>query len=228
MKHNLKIFLPILIFGLILLIFISGCKPESRKTRRLPHDYVKYKLSKYDSLEYFNISPDGSRFMALYKIKDQWFAQVNERVFEDFQGTLLDSFSSKPKYSFSPEGSKVGMVYQKEPDFIFKTTRDARNQNIPAFDTLPRWFVKINQNIYGGFDGDHMPEIKYTPDGTVFGFVCKKRGLYYIRLNDDEFGPYQKADLTITDDGRITIARIDNGYAYLEEIEIIPTNHKQR
>lgn len=224
MKQNLRISLPILIFGLVLLTLVSGCKPEPRKTRRLPHDYVKYKLSKYDSLEYFNISPDGSRFMALYKIKHQWFAQVNDRVFENFQGTLLDSFSNKPKYSFSPGGSMVGLVYQKENQYLFRVANldDTGRANILPADTLPRWFVQINQNVYGSFDGDHMPVIKYSPDGSVFGFVYKNRGLYYIRLNDEVFGPYQKADLSITDDGRITIARVDKGYAYLEEIEKIP------
>ncbi|MDQ7799010.1 MAG: hypothetical protein RDU76_08735 [Candidatus Edwardsbacteria bacterium] len=228
MTGKFKIPLPVLIFGLVSLPLVSGCKPEPRQIRRLPHDYVKYKLSKYDSLEYFNISPDGSRFMALYKIKDQWFAQVNERVFEDFQGTLLDSFSSKPKYSFSPGGSRVGLVYQKENRYLFRAANGAAGRaNIPPADTLPRWFVQINQNIYGGFDGDHMPVIKYSPDGSVFGFVYKNRGLYYIRLNEAVFGPYQMADLSITGDGRITIARVEKGYAYLEEIEKIP-NPKQR
>jgi hypothetical protein len=166
--------------------------------------------------------------MALYKIKDQWFAQVNERVFEDFQGTLLDSFSSKPKYSLSPEGSRVGLVYQKENPYLFRVASgDPGRANIPPADTLPRWFVQINQNAYGGFDGDHMPVVKYSPDGSVFGFVYKNRGWYYIRLNDEVFGPYQKADLGITSHGRITIARIDKGYAYLEEMEKIP-NPKQR
>ncbi|HAD81655.1 MAG: hypothetical protein A2509_00060 [Candidatus Edwardsbacteria bacterium RIFOXYD12_FULL_50_11] len=228
MKQNLKISLPVLIFGMVSLTLTSGCNPEPPKTRRLPHDYSRYKLSKYDSLEYFNISPDGNRFMALYKIKDQWFAQVNERVFEDFQGTLLDSFSSKPKYSLSPEGSRVGLVYQKENPYLFRVASgDPGRANIPPADTLPRWFVQINQNVYGGFDGDHMPVVKYSPDGSVFGFVYKNRGWYYIRLNDEIFGPYQKADLGITSDGRITIARIDKGYAYLEEIEKTP-NPKQR
>jgi hypothetical protein len=188
----------------------------------MPHDYVKYKMPKYDSLEYFNISPDGSKFMALYMIRGRWFAQVNERVFEDFQGTLLDSFDNKPKYTFNPDSSMVGMVYKKERSYLLKAAYDNPNQKIPDSDTMAQWFVQINQNIYGGFDGDHMPEIKYSPDGSVFGFVYKNRGMYYIRLNDDILGPYQKADMTFSPDGNITLAIVENGFAYLNELKAIP------
>ncbi len=180
---------------------------------------------------HWNIStslPMATDFWLCTKSNDKWYAQINKKTYQNFQGTFLDSFTNKPKYSFSPEGSKVGLVYQKESPFLFRIADDDTDHaKISPVDTLPLWFVQINQYTYGGFDGDHMPEIKYSPDGSVFGFVYKKRGLYYIRLNDDIFGPYQKADLSITDDGRITIARIDKGYAYLEEIEKIP-NPKQR
>jgi len=216
------------VLGLIAVILLPACRPQKQDESIFIFDKQKFKLPKYDSLEYFNISADGNRFLALYKTKDKWYAQVNKTVFDDFQGTFLDSFTNKPKYSLSSEGSKLGLVYQKEKSFIFRIAdEDNGNSNISPVDTLPMWFVQINQYIYGGFDGDYMPEIKYTSNGLVFGFVYKKSGLYYIRLNEEVFGPYQKADLSITYDGRITIARIDRGYAYLEEIEIIP-NPKSR
>lgn len=224
-KHKTITILSILV--LMAVVLLPACRPPKQDKSIFSFDKQKYKLPKYDSLECFNISADGNRFLALYKINEKWYAQINKKTYQNFQGTFLDSFSNKPKYSFSSEGSKVGLVYQKESPFLFRIADDdTDNAKISPIDTLPLWFVQINQYTYGGFDGDYMPEIKYSPDGSVFGFVYKKRGLYYIRLNDEIFGPYQKADLAITDDGRITIARIEKGYAYLEEIEIIP-NPKQ-
>lgn len=224
MKLQEKIIYSFSVLGLTALVFLAGCKPQKPNTGILTFDQIKYKLPKYDSLEYFNISPDGSKFMALYKIKDQWFAQVNESVFENFQGTLLDSFNSKPRYKFSPDSSKVGLVYQKERSHILKAAYEIENQKIPNSDTMPQWFVQINQNIYGGFDGDHMPMIKFSLDGSVFGFVYKNHGAYYIRLNDEVLGPYQKADMTFTPEGYITLAIVENGFAYLNEMEMIPLN----
>ncbi len=224
MKLQEKIIYSFSVLGLTALVFLAGCKPQKPNTGILTFDQIKYKLPKYDSLEYFNISPDGSKFMALYKIKGQWFAQVNKSVTKNFQGTLIDSFCNKPKYCFSPEGSKVGLVYKKERAYILRAAYETNNQKIPDSDTMPQWFVQINQNIYGGFDGDHMPEVKFSSDGSVFGFVYKNRGAYYIRLNDEVLGPYQKADMTFTIEGHIALATVENGFAYLNEMEAIPLN----
>lgn len=161
--------------------------------------------------------------MAVYKIGDKWYAQINKMVYENFQGTFLDSFAGKPKYSFSSDGSKAGLVYQKERPYFLKISNgETDGKKITSSDTLPQWFVQMNQVTYGGFDGDLMPEIKYSPDGKTFGFVFKRSGLYYVRLNDDELGPFPKADLAISPDGRVSIARIEKGYVLIEEIEMIP------
>lgn len=219
-KNKKIIFLILAVSAAVLL---PACQPAKRNINIFSFDKQRYKLPKYDSLDYFNISPDGGRFLAIYMIKGKWYAQVNKMIYDDFQGAFRDSFSDKPRYSLSPEGSKVGLVYQKERLFFFKTVDDdTGSPKLSPADTLPMWFVQVNQHLYGGFDGDYMPEIKYSPDGSMFGFVYKENGLYYIRLNDQIFGPYQKADLTITAEGKITIARLEKGYAYLEEIEIIP------
>jgi len=205
-----------------LAVILPACQPPKQDKDMFSFDRQKYKLPKYDSLEYFYVSPDGGRFLALYKKKDKWYAQINKITYENFQGTFLDSFANKPKYIFNSDSTKVGLVYQRERPVYFRAAPDEDGEKMAPADTLPQWFVQINQTVYGGFDGDLMPEIKYHPDGTAFGFVCKKRGQYYVRLNDDEFGPYQKADLAIAPNGRITIARIEKGYAMLEEIEMIP------
>ncbi len=166
--------------------------------------WTKY-VPPYDSLEQFHLSPDGKHVCYLIKSRGKWRVGINGRHWDDFNGVYPAQPADGPRVVLSPDGRHAGVVFQREASW-----RPAREAGRPdSGKARPQWFVEVDRRIFGGFDGDFTPKLRFSPEGNIFGLVYRKAGQYYIQIVDTTFGPYQRADFAITPEGEVIIAYLE-------------------
>ncbi len=197
----------------LVLIGAMGCDHSSQGREYYYRNYgdywVKY-IPPYDSLEHFRISPDGRQVCYLIKTRGRWRVGINGRHWDDFQGIYPNQIQGEPQVVLSADGRHVGMVYQRE------TGRGLAGPEGPS--SRPQWFVEIDRRVLGGFDGEFMPKIEFSRDGSAFGLTYRQRGQYYVQIFDNTFGPYERADFTITQEGDIYVAYLQGSYLHVKRV----------
>jgi hypothetical protein len=183
------------------------------------NDSIKYRIPDNDSLGYFSLSPDGNRICVLFKKGSQWHVIINDRQYDTFKATFNDSFEQKPRVTISPGGQRVGLSFIRAKSWQTRSELQRRNNAPAVLADTNQWYVQIDLNIFGGYDGDFAPNIIFSKSGSNFGFVYKKDGKYYVQVGDTTFGPYLKADLAINENEEVYIAYIKDGYASIERVE---------
>lgn len=198
-------------------------KPLGREYfyRNYGDSWTKY-VPPHDSLEQFHLSPDGKHYCYLLKREGKWYVGINGRHDENFQGLYPSQASGEPKVVLSPDGQHAGIVFQREASW--RPARDlARSEgNGPS----PMWFVEIDRRILGGFDGEFPPKLKFSSDGRAFGLAYRQRGQYYVQIVDTTFGPYYRADFTITPEDQVVIAYIEGSYVHVERLGRVGEHYK--
>lgn len=139
---------------------------------------------------------------------------INGRHNENFQGIYPSQPSGEPRVVLSPDGQHAGIVFQREASW-----RPSREAGAPrGASAQPQWFVEVDRRIFGGFDGGFAPKLQFAPDGRAFGLAYRQRGQYYVQIVDTTFGPYHRADFTITQDNEVVIAYIEGHYVHVERL----------
>lgn len=205
-------------------LLLSCGKPAQPKVSMWDNyvDSVKYRIPENDSLGYFSLSPEGNRICVLFKKGSQWHVIINDRQYDTFKATFNDSFDQKPKVTVSPGGQRVGLSFIRKKSWQTRSELQKKSSSSVASTDTSQWYVQIDQNIFGGYDGDFAPNIIFSQSGSTFGFVYKKDGKYYVQVGDTTFGPYLRADLAINEKEEIYIAYIKEGYASIERVEQLP------
>ncbi len=175
--------------------------------------WTKY-VPPHDSLEQFHLSPDGNQVCYLLKREGKWYVGINGRHDKDFQGVYPGQPSAEPRVVLSPDGQHAGVVFQREA--TWRPMKEVGKKG--GGEAEPQWFVEIDRRIFGGFDGDFAPDLQFSPDGNAFGLVYKKAGRYYVQVVDTTFGPYERADFTITPEGEVVLAFLEGSYVHVERI----------
>jgi len=203
--------LPGIIVGLALLL-IASCSP--------PHDIGEYFFSNFgqrwtiyvpehDSLEQFRLSPDGQQVSYLLKRQGRWLVGINGRHYPNFQGVYPGQDGEPVRTVISPDGRHTAAIFKREPSWIPSPTAT------PAAAPGPQWFVEIDRRIFGGFDGDFSPKVGFSRSGA-FAMAYKQRGQYYLQIMDVVYGPYYRADFTITPEDVVVIAYLKDRYIHVE------------
>ncbi len=222
MRSIFKYFFPL---ALALLLVSCGKAPPAKESRLGNcNDTVRYKIPENDSLGYFSISPEGNRICVLYKKGIKWHVIINDKRYDNFTATFNDSFEQKPKVTVSSGGRRVGLTFMKPKSWQAASELAAKPGPASVSADTSQWYVQIDRHIFGGFDADFAPAIAFSPDGVDFGFVYKKGGSYFVQVGDTTFGPYQRADLAINENGEVFIAYIRDGYASIEKVERVRGN----
>lgn len=208
-----RAFLPAVLTALL----AASCsiKPPDREYfyRNYGEAWTKY-VPPHDSLEQFRLSPDGKHVCYLLKRGGKWMVGINGRHYSDFHGVYPAQAEAEPKVTLSPDGRHAGVIYQKEASW-----RTARELGKPEGATpRPQWFVEIDRRIFGGFDGDFAPKLQFSPDGQAFGLAYRQRGQHYVQIVDTTFGPYERADFTITPGNEVVIAYLEGSYVHVERV----------
>jgi len=205
-------------------LLLSCGKPAQPKVSMWDNyaDSVRYRIPENDSLGYFSLSPEGNRICVLFKKGSQWHVIINDRQYDTFKATFNDSFDQKPRVTVSPGGQRVGLSFIRTKSWQTRSELQRRNSSPAASADTNQWYVQIDLNIFGGYDGDFAPNIIFSKSGSTFGFVYKKDGKYYVQVGDTTFGPYLRADLAINENEEIYIAYIKEGYASIERVEQLP------
>ncbi len=220
MQNNTRLILA----SAVCCLLLSCGKPAQPKVSMWDNyvDSVKYRIPENDSLGYFSLSPEGNRICVLFKKGSQWHVIINDRQYDTFKATFNDSFDQKPKVTVSPGGQRVGLSFIRKKSWQTRSELQKKSSSSVASTDTSQWYVQIDQNIFGGYDGDFAPNIIFSQSGSTFGFVYKKDGKYYVQVGDTTFGPYLRADLAINEKEEIYIAYIKEGYASIERVEQLP------
>jgi hypothetical protein len=148
------------------------------------------------------------------KRNGRWQVGINGRHYHDFQGVYPSQPAGEPRVVLSPDGRHAGIIFQREASW-----KPARELDGPQGEIArPQWFVEIDRRLLGGFDGEFAPKLQFSPDGKTFGLVYRQRGRYYVQIVDTTFGPYERADFTITGDGQVKIAYLEGSYVHVERL----------
>lgn len=173
-------------------------------------------VDRYDAIDHFAISPNGATVSFLGKKNGKWEFLISSgwkwKASDHARIENDPSLDTGRTLALSPDGSRVGIVYNRA-----STWRDS-GPRPEGRDSGGQWFVDIDHHIFGGFDRDFKPTIHFSQDGRRFGFPYKKLGQYYVQVVDTTFGPYDRADMTITKDGEIVLGYIRQERAYIEKI----------
>jgi hypothetical protein len=170
-----------------------------------------FRLTGADSICHFTITPDGASLNFIYKKNGRWIFWNDGGDWGDMKCCYKDSSNNAAEITVSPDSAHVAIVYGHDCRW-----RDSGPH--PAGDSGGQWFVNIDHHLFGGFDRDFKPTVRFSPDGKKFGFPYKKLGSYYVQVVDTTFGPYRRADLTITRDGAIYLGYIKQDSACIEKI----------
>lgn len=190
-------------------------KPIGREhfCRNYGDAWTKY-VPPHDSLEQFRLSPDGKHYCYLLKREGKWFVGINGRHSKNFQGVYPGRPADEPRVVLSPDGQHAAVVFQRETGWRLVRERDSPD----SVASEPQWFVEVDRRIFGGFDNGFVPKIQFSPDGTAFGLAYRRRGQYYIQIVDTTFGPYVRADFTITRENEVVIAYLEGSYIHVERV----------
>lgn len=221
MSMIVRMHIHVILASAVCLILLSCGKPAQPKVSIWDgyDDSIRYRIPENDSLGYFSISPEGNKICVLFKKGSQWHVIVNNRQYDNFKATFNDSFDQKPRVTISPGGQRVGLIYTRPKSWQTRSELQKRYKTPAIPEDTTQWYVQIDLNIFGGYDGDFPPNIIFSKSGSTFGFVYKKGGKYYVQVGDTTFGPYQRADFTINDNEEVYIAYIKDGYASIEKVE---------
>ena len=214
-------YIHIILTSAVCLSLLSCGKPAQPKVSIWDgyNDSVKYRIPENDSLGYFSLSPEGNRICVLFKKGTRWHVIINDRQYDTFKATFNDSFEQKPRVTISPGGQRVGLTYIRAKSWQTRSEIMKRCISPSVLGDTNQWYVQIDLNIFGGYDGDFAPNIIFSQSGSNFGFVYKKQGKYYVQVGDTTFGPYLRADLAINENEEVYIAYIKDGYASIERVE---------
>lgn len=208
---------PACLLAAIFALTAASCsgRPDSREYfyRNYGEAWTKY-VPPHDSLEQFHLSPDGKHVCYLIKSQGKWRVGINGRHWDEFNGVYSAQPDGEPKVVLSPDGRHAGVIYQREASW-----RPAKELNGPeGAKPRPQWFVEVDRRVLGGYDGEFAPKLQFSPDGRAFGLAYRQRGQYYIQIVDTTFGPYDRADFTITPEGEVVIAYLEGSYIHVERL----------
>jgi hypothetical protein len=213
--HPAKAAAAIAVAGLISYIaFSTSYTPRHSPRYRGDHDETTsvYRLAGIDSIDRFTLAPDGRSLNFLCRRDGRWILWTDGQGWGQVTCRYNDSSGGRPDIRLSPDGSRIGIVYQRASSW-----RDSGPR--PAGDgSNGQWFVSIDRRIFGGFDRDFKPAVHFSPDGAKFAFPYKRSGQYYVQVVDTTFGPYDRADMTITKDGEIVLGYVKQDRAYIEMV----------
>ncbi|MCU0607273.1 MAG: hypothetical protein MUF78_07620 [Candidatus Edwardsbacteria bacterium] len=176
-------------------------------------------VAPYDSIEAFALSPDGQRISFLgrkdgrwqFVVSAGWKWKVSDRARIDGD----PGRDTGRTLTLSPDGGRVAIVYSRTSTWRNNGPRPLNDGN----DTNGQWFVMIDRHVFGGFDRDFKPTVRFSKDGTLFGFPYKKMGQCCVQIADTTFGPYERADVAFTKDGEVFLGYLKHGRAYIEMVK---------
>ncbi len=170
----------------------------------------------FDSIDHFTLTSDGATVNFLAKQGGGWRFVYSSglRLRSSERGRIerergLDTART---LAVSPDGSRAGVVFRRASRWRDRGPAPDRD------DSAGQWFVMIDRHVFGGFDGDFRPTVHFSPDGSKFGFPYQRLGQCYVQVVDTTFGPYDRADMTITTEGEIVLGYIRQDRAYIEKI----------
>jgi hypothetical protein len=175
-----------------------------------------FRLDDVDSIARFAITPDGKRLNIVCRQHGQWVfcVKVNGADRDDTRRSFTERINLDPEISLSPDSSRVSIVCQHQSHWRDGVPRPVRLDSGAG----GQWFVHIDRNIFGGFDSDFKPTVRFSFDSRRFGFPYKKLGQYYVQVVDTTFGPYDRADMAITKDDEIVLGYVKQDRAYIEKV----------
>lgn len=172
--------------------------------------WTKY-IPAHDSLEQFRLSADGQQVSYLLKHQGRWLVGINGRHYPNFEGTYQSQDSETVQNIVSPDGRHKAVIFKREPSF-----RPDSSSSVDAA-LRPQWFVEIDRHIFGGYDGDFVPKVRFSKTGG-FAMAYKQRGQYYLQVMDVTFGPYHRADFTVTPEDVVVVAYLRGSYIHVERL----------
>jgi uncharacterized protein YneF (UPF0154 family) len=152
---------------------------------------------------YSSSSKDNKYVYFIFKnIKyNKYYIQINNQTY--------GPYDDNPYVQFSNDGSKYGWDFKKDSKHYIQIN----NQTYGPYDYIPR------TGIYGS-----VP--KFSNDGSKYGWLfgkdCKNGNeckQYYIQINNQTYGPYDKTDFTFTKDNKVYIIYIKDNKMITERID---------
>lgn len=203
------------LLAVAMLVTAASCRrPRQRFDQvREPDGPWSCAVAPYDSIETFALSPDGQRISFLGKKGGKWEFVVSAgwrwKVDDNARIESDPSLDTGRTLTLSPDGSRVAIVYNRTSRWRDRGPRPADD----GTDTNGQWFVDIDHHIFGGFDRDCKPVVRFSADGSKFVFPYKKLGAFYVQVVDTTFGPYEHADVMITPQKVVALRGVTKGDA---------------
>jgi hypothetical protein len=129
-------------------------------------------------------SDDGSKYGWTFVKDKEDYIQINNQTFGPYE-IIFD-------LQLSNDGSKYGWTFGK--DCV----------TYPELATIcDKYFIQINNQTYGPYDNeDHTPALRFSNDGSKYGWRFKKDKKWYVQINNQTYGPYDDAyDPIFSNDG---------------------------
>jgi hypothetical protein len=140
-------------------------------------------------------SPNEKAFAFWYRVKRRIYINVNNRVYTEKDA---DDFAFLELVS-GDKGWHTGYKYRKNG----------------------RELVRVGKMVYGGRGFIYPGSLIMSKNGICFAYRYRYQEQEYIQMNEKVFqcGRYQSADLVITPNNRVCIARVKNGRIVIQEID---------
>ncbi|OHD55536.1 MAG: hypothetical protein A2Y33_00835 [Spirochaetes bacterium GWF1_51_8] len=147
--------------------------------------------AEHDGIENLEIVPDGSAPVFIY--------HENGKDWLSYKGLLICGYREITEFEAAGNSDVFGFIYRIHRSFYVQTGftnsgpyRKCKELKLSYNGKSCAFFAKspkLSENMTYGDDA----KISISPDGSVTGIVFCKEYLYYLRIGDTVFGPYEIA-----------------------------------
>jgi hypothetical protein len=144
----------------------------------------------------FGLSKDGKYgYIASQNIKDnKYYIQINNQTYGPYDKVY--------NFQFSNDSSKYGWKFGKDCEY----------------EVCKQYYIQINNQTYGPYDyvynlessDDSIKYVKFSNDGSKYGWIFKKDNKYYIQINNQTYGSYDYVYNLESSDDSIKYVKFSN------------------